>query len=83
MSDHDKELLKHYKELLKTLSEQLQLVATNIDGFSDLLKCPQIGPLNDKQREYVEDIQGSAKLLLNISEDVGDVLYDPADPNQR
>ena len=39
------------------ISYELRTPLTNIIGFSELLGTPQIGPLNDKQREYLGDIR--------------------------
>jgi len=52
------------------VSYELRTPLTNIIGFSDLLGNPHIGPLNDKQREYLGDISVSSKTLLAIIDDI-------------
>jgi signal transduction histidine kinase len=52
------------------ISYELRTPLTNIIGFSELLATPQIGPLNDKQREYLGDISVSSKTLLAIIDDI-------------
>lgn len=52
------------------ISYELRTPLTNIIGFSELLANPQIGPLNDKQHEYLGDITASSKTLLAIIDDI-------------
>ncbi|HEX9881873.1 MAG TPA: PAS-domain containing protein, partial [Hyphomicrobium sp.] len=52
------------------ISYELRTPLTNIIGFSELLAKPQIGSLNDKQREYLGDISESSKTLLAIIDDI-------------
>lgn len=52
------------------VSYELRTPLTNIIGFSDLLTNPSIGPLNDKQKEYLGDISTSSKTLLAIIDDI-------------
>jgi signal transduction histidine kinase len=52
------------------VSYELRTPLTNIIGFSDLLANPQIGVLNEKQHEYLEDISLSSKTLLAIIDDI-------------
>ncbi len=55
------------------VSYELRTPLTNIIGFSELLANPHIGPLNDKQREYLGDISASSKTLLAIIDDILDL----------
>ena len=52
------------------VSYELRTPLTNIIGFSDLLGNPHIGPLNEKQHEYLGDISASSKTLLAIIDDI-------------
>jgi signal transduction histidine kinase len=52
------------------ISYELRTPLTNIIGFSELLVQPQIGPLNEKQHEYLGDIRASSKTLLAIIDDI-------------
>ncbi len=52
------------------VSYELRTPLTNIIGFSDLLGNPHIGPLNEKQEEYLGDISASSKTLLAIIDDI-------------
>ncbi len=55
------------------VSYELRTPLTNIIGFSDLLTSASFGPLNDKQREYLEDISSSSRTLLAIIDDILDL----------
>jgi signal transduction histidine kinase len=55
------------------VSYELRTPLTNIIGFSQLLANPNIGDLNGKQREYLEDITASSKTLLSIIDDILDL----------
>jgi len=55
------------------VSYELRTPLTNIIGFSELLASPQIGPLNLKQHEYLDDIASSSKTLLAIIDDILDL----------
>lgn len=55
------------------VSYELRSPLTNIIGFSDLLSNQSIGELNDKQAEYLQDIQNSSDNLLAIVDDILDL----------
>ncbi len=55
------------------VSYELRSPLTNIIGFSELLSSPSIGPLNAKQREYLDYISASSKTLLAIIDDILDL----------
>lgn len=57
-------------DFISHVSYELRTPLTNIIGFSDLLANPQIGLLNEKQHEYLEDISASSKTLLAIIDDI-------------
>ncbi|MEI6260177.1 MAG: PAS domain-containing sensor histidine kinase [Deltaproteobacteria bacterium] len=58
---------------LASISHELRTPMNSIIGFSDVLAEEYVGPLNDKQREYVGDILDSAKHLLLLIDDILDV----------
>jgi signal transduction histidine kinase len=55
------------------VSYELRSPLTTIIGFAQLLDDPLIGPLNDKQREYVRHITDSSATLLAIINDILDL----------
>jgi signal transduction histidine kinase len=55
------------------VSYELRTPLTNIIGFSELLSNPRTGELNDKQREYLNDISASSRTLLAIINDILDL----------
>lgn len=55
------------------VSYQLRTPLTTIIGFAQVLDDPAIGPLNDKQREYLGYIGVSSASLLSIINDVLDL----------
>ena len=58
---------------LAGMSHELRTPMNAIIGFSDVLAEEYVGPLNDKQREYVGDILDSAKHLLLLIDDILDM----------
>jgi signal transduction histidine kinase len=55
------------------VSYELRSPLTTIIGFAQLLDDPVIGPLNDKQREYIGHITDSSATLLAIINDILDL----------
>lgn len=55
------------------VSYQLRTPLNSIIGFADLLDEPSIGPLNAKQREYLDYITASSGALRSIIDDVLDL----------
>ena len=55
------------------VSYELRTPLTNIIGFSDMLSSAYVGPLNAKQREYLDDISSSSRTLLAIIDDILDL----------
>ena len=55
------------------VSYELRSPLTNIIGFAQLLSDEQIGPLNEKQREYTGYIMSSSAALLAIVNDILDL----------
>jgi signal transduction histidine kinase len=60
-------------DFVQHVSYELRSPLTNIIGFTDLLKTPQIGPLNERQTEYLDHISSSSSLLLTIVNDILDL----------
>ena len=58
---------------LASISHELRTPMNAIIGFSDVLAEEYVGPLNEKQREYVGDILDSAKHLLLLIDDILDM----------
>jgi signal transduction histidine kinase len=60
-------------QFISHVSYELRTPLTNIIGFSELLSNPRTGELNDKQREYLNDISASSRTLLAIINDILDL----------
>lgn len=60
-------------DFVQHVSYELRSPLTNIIGFTDLLKNPAMGPLNERQAEYVEHISASSSILLTIVNDILDL----------
>jgi signal transduction histidine kinase len=58
---------------LSHVSYELRTPLTSIIGFTDLLAEPAIGPMNPRQRDYLNDIKTSSQALLNIINDILDL----------
>lgn len=56
---------------LANMSHELRTPLNAVIGFGELLETGLYGPLNVKQRDYVQDILDSGRLLLGI---IGDIL---------
>ncbi|HET7793957.1 MAG TPA: PAS domain S-box protein [Rhizobacter sp.] len=68
---HDANRLKN--EFLANMSHELRTPLNGILGFSELLIDGRPGPLNTKQREYLEDVHHCGKHLLQLINDVLDL----------
>jgi protein-histidine pros-kinase len=68
---HEASRLK--SEFLAGMSHELRTPLNGILGFSELLVDQRLGPLNDKQREYIGDIHQCGKHLLELINDVLDL----------
>lgn len=64
---------KMKSEFLATMSHELRTPLNAIIGFSEILRDGLIGPLEDKQKTYVNDIFESGQHLLSLINDVLDL----------
>ena len=60
-------------EFVAGISHELRTPLNAILGFSKLLLNPRVGPLNDDQRAYADDVLHSAEHLLSLINDVLDL----------
>jgi PAS domain S-box-containing protein len=78
------EIMRHAKEqaertsrfkdqFLSTMSHELRTPLNAVLGFSDLLADERYGPLNEKQRRYIDHIHTGGKHLLSLISDILDL----------
>ena len=60
-------------QFMSHVSYELRTPLQSIIGFSEVLASPIIGELNDKQREYLDDIHASSRTLLAVINDILDL----------
>ena len=60
-------------DFVQHVSYELRSPLTNIIGFTELLSLPETGPLQPRQREYLEHIGSSSSVLLTIVNDILDL----------
>ncbi|NTF50459.1 PAS domain-containing protein [Agrobacterium rhizogenes] len=60
-------------DFVQHVSYELRSPLTNIIGFTDLLKTPGVGSLNDRQAEYIDHISTSSAVLLTLVNDILDL----------
>jgi len=60
-------------EFLANMSHELRTPLNAIAGFSQVLLSDIAGPMNEKQREYVGDVQSSSQHLLSLINDILDI----------
>ncbi len=61
------------EEFIATTSHELRTPLTAILGFSSVLQQEAFGPLNPKQKEYIDRIYGSGQHLLELIDDILDL----------
>ncbi|MBI2882945.1 MAG: nitrate- and nitrite sensing domain-containing protein [Candidatus Methylomirabilis oxyfera] len=64
---------RHKSEFLTHMSHELRTPLNAILGFSELLRNPTLGSLNEQQARYLTHIQASGKHLLVITNDLLDL----------
>lgn len=60
-------------DFVQHVSYELRSPLTNIMGFTDLVRTPEIGTLNERQSEYLDHIATSSSVLLTIVNDILDL----------
>ena len=60
-------------EFISGISHELRTPLNAIIGFSKLMLNPRVGPLNEDQRTYIQDIVQSAEHLLQLINDLLDL----------
>ena len=64
---------RHKSEFLANMSHELRTPLNAIIGFSEVLSERLFGELNEKQAEYLNDIQTSGQHLLSLINDILDL----------
>ena len=64
---------RHKSEFLANMSHELRTPLNAIIGFSQVLRDEMVGPVNEKQAEYLDDISSSGSHLLSLINDVLDL----------
>ena len=60
-------------DFVQHVSYELRSPLTNIIGFAELMRNPSVGPLNQRQVEYLDHISTSSSVLLTIVNDILDL----------
>ena len=60
-------------DFVQHVNYELRSPLTNIIGFTELMTLAATGPLNAKQRDYIEHISSSSSVLLTIVNDILDL----------
>lgn len=64
---------RHKSEFLANMSHELRTPLNSIIGFSELLEDQTFGPLNEKQKQYVQTVLSSGRHLLGLINDILDL----------
>jgi signal transduction histidine kinase len=64
---------QHKSDFLANMSHELRTPLNAIIGFSQVLREEMVGEVNEKQAEYLDDIQSSGNHLLALINDVLDL----------
>ena len=64
---------RHKSEFLANMSHELRTPLNAVIGFSEVLIQRMFGELNEKQDEYLKDIQASGQHLLSLINDILDL----------
>lgn len=60
-------------DFVQHISYELRTPLTNIRGFAEVLAMGQTGPLNERQREYIDHINNSSVVLSDTIDDILDL----------
>lgn len=74
-----KELDRLKSEFVATVSHDLRTPLTTIQGYTELL--PKVGPLNEKQRQFVQRVEGSVQYITDLINDLLDIRRIEAELN--
>ena len=64
---------RHKSEFLASMSHELRTPLNAVIGFSEVLLERMFGDLNERQEEYLRDILGSGRHLLELLNDILDL----------
>ncbi len=64
---------RHKSEFLASMSHELRTPLNAVLGFSEVLLEQMFGPINERQEEYLRDIHGSGKHLLELLNEILDL----------
>ncbi|HEV8670516.1 MAG TPA: ATP-binding protein, partial [Candidatus Limnocylindria bacterium] len=64
---------RHKSEFMANMSHELRTPLNAIIGFSEVLLQGIFGDVNEKQREYLQDVLGSGQHLLSLINDILDL----------
>jgi signal transduction histidine kinase len=64
---------QHKSEFLANMSHELRTPLNAVIGFSEVLNERMFGDLNEKQADYLKDIQASGQHLLSLINDILDL----------
>ena len=68
------ERASHFKDqFLSTMSHELRTPLNAVLGFSELLADPRSGPLNDRQKRYLQHVHTGGQHLLRLINDILDL----------
>jgi DNA-binding response OmpR family regulator/anti-sigma regulatory factor (Ser/Thr protein kinase) len=68
------ERASHFKDqFLSTMSHELRTPLNAVLGFSELLTDPRSGPLNDRQKRYLQHVHTGGQHLLRLINDILDL----------
>jgi PAS domain S-box-containing protein len=76
---HLKELDRLKTEFVATVSHDLRTPLTTIQGYVELL--PRVGPLNERQGQFVERVEGSVQYITDLINDLLDIRRIEAELN--
>lgn len=67
------ELDRMKSDFISIVSHELKTPLTSIKGFARLLAAERVGPINDKQRHYLDIVQSQAESLTDLINDLLDL----------